>query len=49
MLMAAELAEWIEKTGITDASEVYSRWQSRKHGFSRPEIRYLLSLIDPNE
>lgn len=49
MLMAAELAEWIEKTGITDASEVYSRWQSRKHGFSRPEIRYLLSLIDSNE
>jgi hypothetical protein len=46
MLIAAELAEWIEQTGITDASEVYSKWQSRKHGFSRPEIRYFLTLID---
>jgi len=46
MLIAAELAEWIEQTGITDASEVYSKWQSRKHGFSRPEIRYFLTLIE---
>lgn len=48
MLIAAELAEWIEQTGITDASEVYSKWQNRKHGFSRPEIRYFLTLIDSN-
>lgn len=45
MLIAAELAEWVEQTKITDASEVYSKWQSRKHGFSRPEIRYFLTLI----
>lgn len=49
MLIAAELAEWIEQTNITDASEVYEKWQSRKHGFSRPEIRYLLTLIVSTE
>ena len=49
MLIAAELAEWIEQTGIKDASDVYSRWQGRKHGFSRPEIRYLLTLINADE
>ncbi|GAQ00121.1 hypothetical protein [Leptolyngbya sp. NIES-2104] len=46
MLVAAELAEWLDQTGIADASNVYEKWQSRKHGFSRPEIRYLLTLID---
>lgn len=46
MLIAAELAEWIEQTGLTDAAQVYEKWQSRKHGFSRPEIRYFLTLIN---
>lgn len=46
MFVAAELSEWIEQTGVTDAAEVYSKWQSRKHGFSRPEIRYLLTRIE---
>ncbi|MCU0552109.1 MAG: hypothetical protein MUC48_22465 [Leptolyngbya sp. Prado105] len=45
MLIAAELAEWVERTNIVDASEIYEKWQSRKHGFSRPEIRYLLTLV----
>lgn len=46
MLIAAELAEWIEQSGVTDAPSVYEKWQSRRHGFSRPEIRYLLTLIE---
>lgn len=45
MMQGALLAEWVAETGITEAGQVYEKWQSRKHGFSRPEIRYLLSLI----
>lgn len=49
MLVAAELAEWIEQSGVIDASSVYEKWQGRKHNFSRPEIRYFLTLINPDE
>jgi hypothetical protein len=48
-LTAGMLAEWIESTGITEASQVYEKWQSRKHGFTRPEIRYLLAMIEDEE
>lgn len=45
-LYCGELAEWIQATGIKNCREIYEKWKSRKHGFTRPEIRYLLSLID---
>lgn len=35
MLIAAELAERIEKFGINEASEAYSKWRSRNHGLCR--------------
>ena len=45
-LVIAELCEWIEAEKVTKPSEVYEKWKSRKHGFSRPEIRFLLQRIE---
>jgi hypothetical protein len=45
-LAIAELSEWLDGNKSIDASDVYEKWKSRKHGFSRPEIRFLLTTIE---
>jgi len=45
-LAIAELSEWMDAENIIEPSEVYEKWKSRKHGFSRPEIRFLLKRIE---
>jgi len=45
-LAIAELSEWMDVANITEPSEVYEKWKHRKHGFSRPEIRFLLKRIE---
>jgi hypothetical protein len=46
-LAIAELSEWMDSTGKADVSEVYSSWKGgkKKHGFTRPEVRFLLTTI----
>jgi hypothetical protein len=46
-LAIAELSEWLDGTEKSDVAEIYSSWKGgrKKHGFTRPEIRFLLSAI----
>jgi hypothetical protein len=46
-LAIAELSEWLDGTGKSDVAEIYSGWKGgrKKHGFTRPEIRFLLTAI----
>jgi hypothetical protein len=46
-LAIAELSEWMDGTGKADVSDIYSSWKGgkKKHGFTRPEIRFLLTAI----
>ena len=44
-LTITELSEWMEQNPETKQDDVYQKWKSRKHGFSRPEIRFLLKVI----
>jgi hypothetical protein len=46
-LAIAELSEWMDSTGKSDVSDIYSNWKGgkKKHGFTRPEIRFLLTAI----
>jgi hypothetical protein len=46
-LAIAELSEWLDGTGKSDVAEIYSSWKGgrKKHGFTRPEIRFLLTAI----
>jgi hypothetical protein len=44
-LTITELSEWMEQNPETEHQAIYQKWKSRKHGFSRPEIRFLLKII----
>jgi hypothetical protein len=46
-LAIAELSEWLDSTGKSDVSDIYSSWKGgkKKHGFTRPEIRFLLTAV----
>jgi hypothetical protein len=46
-LAIAELSEWLDSTGKSDVSDIYSSWKGgkKKHGFTRPEIRFLLTTV----
>jgi hypothetical protein len=46
LLIAAELAEWIGQHPDIDRKDWCSRWNAHKRGFSRPQFRYLLTLIE---
>lgn len=47
-LAVAELGEWTEKNDADDVHKVYSNWKGGKkgHGFSRPEIRFLMTIVE---
>jgi hypothetical protein len=46
LLIAAELAEWIVQHPDLNRKDWCSRWNAHKRGFSRPQFRYLLTLIE---
>jgi hypothetical protein len=46
LLIAAELAEWIAQHPDLNRKDWCSRWNAHKRGFSRPQFRYLLTLIE---
>jgi hypothetical protein len=46
LLIAAELAEWIAQHPELNRKDWCSRWNAHKRGFSRPQFRYLLTLIE---
>ena len=46
LLIAAELAEWIAQHPNLNRKDWCSRWNAHKRGFSRPQFRYLLTLIE---
>ena len=51
MLAIALLAEWMEENPDVEAEKIYEKYNARRKGFSRPEIRFLLTqlanLTDP--
>lgn len=46
ILAIAELGEWLDKNSEIEPEKVYEKYNARRKGFSRPEIRYLLTQID---
>ena len=46
MLAIAMLAEWIEQNPDVEPEKIYEKYNARRKGFSRPEIRFLLTQID---
>ena len=46
MLAIAMLAEWMEENLDVEAEKIYEKYNARRKGFSRPEIRFLLTQIE---
>ena len=46
MLAISLLAEWIEANPDVEPEKVYEKYNARRKGFSRPEIRFLLTQIE---
>jgi hypothetical protein len=44
LLIAAELAEWIEQNSTVEKKDWYANWNAKRRGFSRPQFRFLLTL-----
>jgi hypothetical protein len=44
LLIAAELAEWIEQNLTVEKKDWYANWNAKRRGFSRPQFRFLLTL-----
>jgi len=48
VLTVGELGEWMEANAAETVETVYSRWKGGRkgHGFSRPEIRFLMAIVE---
>ncbi len=46
MALAIELEEWLAGKPIVERKDYYTRWNAHKRGLSRPQFRYLLTLIE---
>jgi hypothetical protein len=44
--LAVELEEWISQHPEVERKEIYERWNAKRKGLSRANVRYFLTLID---
>jgi len=51
VLTVGELGEWMEAHDADNVENIYSNWKGGKkgHGFSRPEIRFLMMIVESLE
>jgi hypothetical protein len=43
--LAEDLEQWIDENPDVESADFYERWNAKRKGLSRPNIRYLLTLI----